>query len=90
LWSRLYFDLAAYLTERSADDTALLTFSHRQFPGSKRWRASIRRSNGRFFPTIPDDSMGFEASEFAQKTLFFLGAAKQGFRLLFAGPATIR
>ncbi len=36
---------------------------------SKRWRASIRRSNGTFFPTIPGDSTGFEASEFAQKTL---------------------
>jgi hypothetical protein len=29
---------------------------------SKRWRASIRRLNGKFFPTIPDDSTGFEAS----------------------------
>jgi hypothetical protein len=29
---------------------------------SKRWRASIRRSNGKFFPTILDDSTGFEAS----------------------------
>jgi hypothetical protein len=31
-------------------------------PGSKRRRASIRRPNGKFFPTIPDDSMGFEPS----------------------------
>ncbi|MDE3088288.1 MAG: DUF4062 domain-containing protein, partial [Chloroflexota bacterium] len=30
LWSRLYFDLEPYLTERSADGTALLTFYHRQ------------------------------------------------------------
>jgi hypothetical protein len=53
--------------------------SSTRFPGSKRWRASIRRSNGKFFPTIPDDSTGFEASWFAQKTLFFLGAgAKAG------------
>ena len=28
---------------------------------SKRWRASIRRSNGKFFPIIPDDSTEFEA-----------------------------
>jgi hypothetical protein len=30
---------------------------------SKRWRASIRRSNGKFIPTIPDDSTGFEDSK---------------------------
>ncbi|MEN6290995.1 MAG: AAA family ATPase, partial [Methanobacterium sp.] len=30
LWSRLYFDLEPYLTERSADGTSLLTFYHRQ------------------------------------------------------------
>jgi hypothetical protein len=29
---------------------------------SKRWKASIRRSNGKFFQTIPEDSTGFEAS----------------------------
>jgi hypothetical protein len=33
----------------------------------------VRRSNGKFFPTIPDDSTGFEASYFTQKALFFLG-----------------
>src|SRR3989442_11328622 len=37
--------------------------SSTRFPGSKRWRASIRRSNGKFFPTIPDDSTGFEDSK---------------------------
>lgn len=31
VWSRLYFDLEPYLTERSADGTSLLTFYHRQF-----------------------------------------------------------
>jgi NACHT domain- and WD repeat-containing protein len=31
LWSRLYFDLAPYLIERSADGTSLLAFYHRQF-----------------------------------------------------------
>jgi WD40 repeat protein len=30
VWSRLYFDLEPYLTERSADGTALLSFYHRQ------------------------------------------------------------
>ncbi len=30
VWSRLYFDLEPYLTERSADGTALLAFYHRQ------------------------------------------------------------
>ncbi|MEN6553436.1 MAG: AAA family ATPase, partial [Methanobacterium sp.] len=30
LWSRLYFDLEPYLTERSADATSLLAFYHRQ------------------------------------------------------------
>jgi len=30
LWSRLYFDLAPYLTERSADQASLLGFYHRQ------------------------------------------------------------
>src|SRR5207244_7096470 len=30
VWSRLYFDLEPYLTERSADGTMLLTFYHRQ------------------------------------------------------------
>jgi hypothetical protein len=28
--------------------------------GSKRWRDSIRKSNGKFFPTIPGDSTGFK------------------------------
>src|SRR5437870_1495719 len=37
--------------------------SSTRFPGSKRWRASIRRSNGKFFPTMPDDSTGFEDSK---------------------------
>jgi hypothetical protein len=37
--------------------------SSTRFPGSKRWTASICRSNGKFFPTIPDDSMGFEDSK---------------------------
>jgi len=31
VWSRLYFDLEPYLTERSADGTSLMTFYHRQF-----------------------------------------------------------
>jgi NACHT domain- and WD repeat-containing protein len=31
LWSRLYLDLAPYLTERGTDGTALLGFYHRQF-----------------------------------------------------------
>jgi hypothetical protein len=30
LWSRLYFDLEPYLTERSADGTSLMSFYHRQ------------------------------------------------------------
>ena len=30
VWSRLYFDLEPYLTERSADKTTLMTFYHRQ------------------------------------------------------------
>lgn len=30
IWSRLYFDLAPYLTERTADGTSLLSFYHRQ------------------------------------------------------------
>ncbi|MFQ5864544.1 MAG: AAA family ATPase [bacterium] len=30
VWSRLYFDLEPYLTERSADGTTLLAFYHRQ------------------------------------------------------------
>ncbi|MDP2767727.1 MAG: hypothetical protein Q8O41_09815, partial [Candidatus Methanoperedens sp.] len=30
VWSRLYFDLEPYLTERSADGTTLLAFFHRQ------------------------------------------------------------
>ncbi len=30
IWSRLYFDLEPYLTERSADGAALLAFYHRQ------------------------------------------------------------
>ena len=30
VWSRLYFDLEAYLTERSADNTSLFTFYHQQ------------------------------------------------------------
>ena len=31
VWSRLYFDLEPYLTERAADGTTLMTFYHRQF-----------------------------------------------------------
>ena len=31
VWSRLYFDLEPYLTERTADGTILMTFYHRQF-----------------------------------------------------------
>ncbi len=31
VWSRLYSELAPYLTERGADDAFLLTFYHRQF-----------------------------------------------------------
>ncbi|MGA7075901.1 MAG: DUF4062 domain-containing protein [Halobacteriota archaeon] len=30
VWSRLFFDLEPYLTERSADGTSLMTFYHRQ------------------------------------------------------------
>jgi hypothetical protein len=30
VWSRLYFDLEPYLTERSADGASLMTFYHRQ------------------------------------------------------------
>ncbi|MBU1712412.1 MAG: DUF4062 domain-containing protein [Proteobacteria bacterium] len=30
IWSRLYFDLEPYLTERAADGTILMTFYHRQ------------------------------------------------------------
>lgn len=30
VWSRLYFDLEPYLTERSADNTSLMAFYHRQ------------------------------------------------------------
>src|SRR4030095_11428046 len=37
--------------------------SSMRFPGSKPWRALIRRSKGKFFPTIPDDSTGFEDSK---------------------------
>jgi len=31
VWSRLYFDLEPYLTERAADGTSLMTFYHPQF-----------------------------------------------------------
>lgn len=31
IWSRLYFDLEPYLTERSADGTSLMSLYHRQF-----------------------------------------------------------
>lgn len=31
VWSRLYFDLEPYLTERAADGATLMTFYHRQF-----------------------------------------------------------
>jgi NACHT domain- and WD repeat-containing protein len=31
LWSRLYFDLLPYLTERKADETNLINFFHQQF-----------------------------------------------------------
>ncbi len=31
VWSRLYFDLEPYLTERGADATSLMAFYHRQF-----------------------------------------------------------
>ena len=31
VWSRLYFDLKSYLTERSADNTSLIAFFHREF-----------------------------------------------------------
>ncbi len=31
IWSRLYFDLEPYLTERQADGTTLISFYHRQF-----------------------------------------------------------
>src|SRR5205823_3122348 len=30
IWSRLYFDLEPYLTERRADGTSLMAFYHRQ------------------------------------------------------------
>ena len=30
VWSRLYFDIEPYLTERSADGTSLISFYHRQ------------------------------------------------------------
>jgi hypothetical protein len=30
IWSRLYFDLNSYLTEKSADETTLMAFYHRQ------------------------------------------------------------
>lgn len=30
LWSRLYFDLEPYITEKAADETSLITFYHRQ------------------------------------------------------------
>jgi hypothetical protein len=33
VWSRLYFDLEPYLSERAADATLLLTFYHRQLRG---------------------------------------------------------
>jgi len=35
VWSRLYFDLEPYLTERSADNTTLLTFYHPTTVGKK-------------------------------------------------------
>jgi len=31
IWSRLYFDLKSYLTERTADGASLINFYHRQF-----------------------------------------------------------
>jgi hypothetical protein len=38
IWSRLYFDLAPYLTLRRADDTALFAFYHRQLDAVARAR----------------------------------------------------
>src|SRR5262245_15026723 len=45
-----------------------------RFPVSKRWRASIRTSNGKFFPTIPDDFTASENIIVRQRTLFFEAA----------------
>jgi hypothetical protein len=36
IWSRLYFDLEPYLTERAADGTSLLAFYHRQLSAAAR------------------------------------------------------
>lgn len=38
IWSRLYFDLAPYLTQRRADDTSLFAFYHRQLDAVARDR----------------------------------------------------
>ncbi len=58
IWSRLYFDLEPYLTERAADGTSLLSFYHRQLSeivtdtylageaGQKRHRQLARYFNG--------------------------------------------
>ncbi|MGA7076507.1 MAG: AAA family ATPase, partial [Halobacteriota archaeon] len=48
VWSRLFFDLEPYLTERSADGTSLITFYHRQF-GEVVAERFLSEPNGRQF-----------------------------------------
>lgn len=57
VWSRLYFDLEPYLTERAADGTSLLDFYHRQlgevveeqYLGDEDERISAHRGLGEYF-----------------------------------------
>jgi WD40 repeat protein len=56
IWSRLYFDLEPYLTERSADGTSLLAFYHRQMSEicQKEYRNKERHhTQARYFDALP-------------------------------------
>ncbi len=60
IWSRLYFDLPPYLTERRADGARLMTFYHRQLASvaeemylQERERARHHRALARYFETRP-------------------------------------
>ncbi len=57
VWSRLFFDLRPYLTERAADGTSLLSLYHRQvgaavearYLGDRRKRSAVHRRLSRYF-----------------------------------------
>ena len=54
------------MSDRMGDSAKIVekkVYSASRFPGSTQWRASIHRSNGKFIPTILDDSTGFEDSK---------------------------